>query len=281
MTITVADLQLGAIPTGLLEKTRVEASAFQRAGTQLPTLPLHGATIDGVDGFESNGVAEGGQKIASGVQSVTHIGAGKFVCATVLTEEAFITAAHIKDAITKKQPQAHARKFDLIVAGLAPVPAGFQNFHTLKDVQSAEISEGVDAGADLDDALALVRNGAVTYGVLTTAMESYLRRQRIGATGARVFDMTNGTIEGIPYATINSTEKLGYFGDFDNFYWGTAQLADEFAFKVKDAGNITDGNGVVHNLTDSNKIALISELFQGAAFTNALNYVKIVPAAVV
>lgn len=286
MTITIEDLQLGAIPTGLLEKTRVDASAFQFIGTQLPTLPLHGATIDGVGDVESYGVEEGGQKIASGVQSVTHIGAGKFVAACVLTEEAFITAAHIRDALTKKQPEAHARKFDLIVAGLAPVPAGFSNFHTLKDVQSATISEGVEAGADLDDALSLVANGNVTGAVLTTAMLSYMRRQRIGATGARVYDIQmtgqqTGVIEGIKFALISSTVKLGYFGDFSNFYWGTHVLDAQFAFKVKDAGNITDGNGVVHNLTDSNKVALISEIFQGAAFTNAANYVKVVPAPAV
>jgi hypothetical protein len=280
--ITIKDLELGAIPTGLLEKTRVESSAFQSVGTEIADLPLHGGTIDGIANVESNGVAEGGQKIASGEQRVTHIGANKFVASTVLTEEAFITAAHIRQAITQKQPQAHAKKFDLYVSGLVPVPAFFSNFVSLGDVQEAPISEGVEASVDMDDALGLVANGAVTAGVLTTSMLSYLRRQRVGSTGARVFDITGdangGTIDGIPFRTIQSPVKLGYFGDFENFYWGTHSLSEEFAFKIKDAGEITDGNGVKHNLTDSNKIALVSEIFQGAAVVDKTNFVKVVPA---
>lgn len=276
--ITIEDLELGALPSGLLEKTRVEASAFLSLGTQLPDLPLHGTTIDGVGDIESYVISEGGQKIMSGVQSVTHIRPYKFVAGTILTEEAFITAAHIRDAITKKQPEAHARKLDAILLGLVPVPADFENFPTFAAAEVVEISEGVDAGVDLDDALGAIRNGSATGAVFTTAMESYLRRQRVGATGARVFDMTGNTIEGIPYRTVTSTVKKGIVGDFENFYWGTHELGDAFAHKIKDAGNITDNNGVVHNLTDSNKIALVNELYQGVAFTNIANYVTIVPA---
>lgn len=284
MAITIADLQLGALPSGLLEKTRVESSAFLSLGTQIPDLPLQGTTIDGVGDIESYIVKEGGQKIMSGAQTVTHIRPWKFVAGTILTEEAFITAAHIRDAITRKQPEAHARKLDALELGLVEATGDFANFPTLADAQVVEISEGVDAGVDWDDALAAIRNGNADGAVLTTGMEAYLRRQRIGATGARVFDIqktpgsNSGTIEGIPYRTVTSTVKKGVIGDFSNFYWGTHELGDEFAHKIKDAGNITDNNGVVHNLTDSNKVALVNEIYMGVAYTNIANYVMIVPA---
>jgi hypothetical protein len=285
MIISVADLKLGTIDSNLLEKSRVDVSAFQRAGTKLTSLPLGGVTIGSLSDIESFGVGEGGKKLASGTAGAWIVKPNKFVSTVVETEEVFRTAENLVQAILTKQPQAHARKFDLYVAGLVALPPEFSHFATLEAAQEVEISTGVEASTDMDDAHAAVLNGNVTAYVLTTTMKAYLHRQRVGTTGARVFeiigDSKSGTIDGVPYFCIAHTAKVGFLGDFDNYYWGVNGISDEFMYKIHTAGNQTDVNGIVHNLNEENKVALVNELLQGSGVSNIANFVKIVPAPAV
>jgi hypothetical protein len=286
MTISIESLQLSALQGTVLEKTRVESSAFQQVGTNIGTLPLQGTSIEGIANIQSKGVKEGGEKTASGIAKSVKMGAEKFVSTAVMTQEAFLTQERVVKAVWEKQPQAHGVAYDLYIAGIEELPEHFANFVTLGDAQVQEISTGVEGLTDMDDARAKVLNGKADKHVYSTAFLAYLKRQRNANTGVPIHniegDTRSGTIDGETYRTFVSTVPVGFVGDFDNFYWGVNGVADEFMYQLKDAGTIKDsGTGVEHNLTSQNKVALMNELFQGAQVVDKTNFVKLVPAATV
>lgn len=303
MTVNLLGFELGEVDSQLVESERQKASAFKRAGTRV-NLPLTGTTIKGVTGLQAYGVGEGKTKTASGKSVAAHMGANKSVQVTVETKEAWNYSSTIADAILTAQPTAHATLFDKVILGLAPVPADWKNFVVLKtvaagnqaaqdaayeagtDIRTIEIPTGEAATVALDDVEGAVAEGVITAYVLTTAMLAYLKRQRIASTGARAFDIVadgvdSGTINGgTPYYTVKSSVPVGVAGDFSKFYFGDFTFEGDTGYDVKDAGNITDSEGVEHNLTSDNEVALFNEVMQGAQVLNKANFVRFVPATV-
>lgn len=279
--ISIESFDLGEIDSGVILTDVTKQSAFQRAGQRITISPT-GSVVKSISNVTSYGVAEGEKKTASGEGSSVVIGNNKFAAVVVETLEAWEYDNALYEAIGEQMPSAHAKAFDAMVAGLTVVPAKFQNFATLASAQEVEVETGADASVSIDDAFSLVKDGSGDAYVLTTAMLQYLKRQRIAATGARVFDIegdnNEGVIDGVPYYTITSSTKVGWVGNFaDRYLWGTTGVTSR-PFWMKDAGNITDSKGVEHNLTDQNKLAVFGEIFQGSGVADLEYFVKIVPA---
>lgn len=278
--ITLAGYDLGAVDSGVLLTETSKASAFQRAGRRI-TLNPTGNAIKSVAGITSYGVGEGKAKTASGTGSKVVVGNNKFAVVTVETIEAWNYDGRVAEAVFDFAPTAHAKAFDAMVAGFAPVPVEFSNFASLSEAQEVEVGLGADASISLDDAAGVITDGSVTAYVLTTAMLAYLKRQRLNS-GTRVLDVegnnVEGTIDGIPYYTITSSELVGYAGNFaERYFWGTADVLSP-TFFVKDAGTISDSDGVEHNLTSENKLALFHEIFQGSGVADLSYFARLVPA---
>ena len=278
MAIKLSDFDFGAIDSGLVLAEQLKNSAFQKLGNRV-ALPRVGTVVTGVTGVTSELVAEGGTKPVSGTGIEAKIGSNKFASIVVQTQEAWEYSSQIATTILETQPKAHATAFDQYIAGLVAIPGTFSNFVNLGATTNTQsIDAGVDASVDFDDAIALVASGEATGVALSTAMLSYLRRQRVGVTGVRVFDIegdnNEGTIDGIPYAIFRSSTAVGFVGDFSRFSWGS----DEEVFsRIAQDGIVIDDASVSHNLTQDNKIALINEIHQGANVLNLDDFVKISP----
>lgn len=280
MTIQLSDFDFGAIDSGLIFAEQLKNSAFQKLGNKV-ALPRTGTIITGVTGVKSELVAEGGTKPVSGTGTSTKIGSNKFASIVVQTTEAWEYSSQIATTVLETQPKAHATAFDQYIAGLVAIPGTFSNFVNLgATAKTQAIQAGVDAGVDLDDAVAQVASGEATGVALSTAMLSYLRRQRVGTTGVRVFDVegdnNEGTIDGIPYAIFRSNVQVGFVGDFSRFSWGSDETLSQ---RVAIDGIVVDDASVSHNLTQDNKVALISEIHQGANVLDLNDFVKITPAS--
>jgi hypothetical protein len=281
MTVTLAQLALGAIDQGEVLETSAKTSAFLTLGKRKTAIPAGGEVISNPVGNKAYGIGESGQKIASGKNEPLKMGRNKIQTSTVFTEEAIAQAENVWDVTTDIFPSAIAQAFDEIALGIVDVPAAWTNFGTFKNAAALPISEGAEASVDFDDARAAVADGVVTGIVLTTSMLQYLKRQRYEATGARVFDISDGMIEGIPYATVASAVKVGVLGNFKHLYASLETFKNPLpphdSYRIKDAGSITDSDGTVHNLTDSNELAFIAENWAGLTFA-AASFAKIVPA---
>lgn len=262
MAITVKDLGLHLVDADALVTDVQKTSSVAKAAKDVGDLGVVGLSIPKLSGLTAYGIGEGGQKIASGEASNIEIKANKLVTSTVLTEEAVAGSAALTNAVFEGLPSANATKFDNIVLGVEEVPSawvGFKSFSSLTN--EIVLGAGEAAGVALDDALGLIKDGNATAILLTTSMLSEMRRQRVTNTGQRVFDFVDGTIDGIPYYTVSSSEKIAVVGNFNRAFFSITPFEniEGSAVRVKDAGNITDSLSVVHNLTDSNKYALIYE----------------------
>lgn len=287
MTITLAEQQLPAVDTGVIHGITEKGSAFQTLGTQIP-LSATGAYIRSLENIKSFGVGEGQDKTASGTARSLVIGNNKFVAVVVLSDEAARENPRIAEAIFKRIPTAHADSFDGMASGEIAIPVGFYNFGTLADAPVVPIGVGGEASVDFDDAEGEI--GLATGLAATPRFISYLKRQRT-AQGMKALDIDitrnletgvrEGTVNGIPFQLINSTGQYAYIGDFKaNYFWGVADVEGGENFYMRNQGNITDVDGVEHNLTGQNKRALFGASFYGSGVTDVNAFRKLVPATV-
>lgn len=279
MAFTIEDLALGDIEADVVIGITKKTSAFAKLAQAVALLPDRGLSIPRVTNMRAYGVGEGKQKVASGENDSVKMGSNKLQVSTVLTEELVASKVPVADAVMNQFPFVTARDLDLFVLGVHDKPADWSDFSTAAELATVEIADGTTS--NLDDAYEAVDTGSVTGIMLTTKMLSYLRRQRL-ASGTRVYDITDDTIDGIPYATVISSEAVGIVGDFSQAYASVQEfknVVDGTSYRIKDSGTITDSSGVEHNLTDSNKIAIQYEQIVGSAFAGA-GLVRIVPAAV-
>lgn len=272
---TIEDLGLGKVDSGVVIKSAFGASAFLGAGTNVGEIPVGGLSFPRLSGLQGFGIGEGEAKIASGLADAITMDARKIQVSTVWTEEVLASKSAIVDAAWNQMPGVVAKTFDEILASLVAKPASWANVPTFGDA-TLEIGTGADAGVDLDDVKAAVASGDADVFVMTTSMLAYLSRQRIAATGARVFEIVkdsdsknSGTIDGIAYRTIKSSVAKGVALDSARLFVSLTPFNDPTTgspYRLKNQGSITDTNGVTHNLTSENKYAVIYEALVGVAF---------------
>lgn len=281
-----SDLNLGEVKSEVILADTIKNSAFLSVGTDVGTLPATGYAIPTISDIEAFGLGEGEKKIASGTVGTLLMRPNKLQASVVATEEMVAAVTPLITAVWKQFPNAEVKLFDTVVAGVAPKPASWDGISTFHDAVPVEISTGEDATVDYDDALALAKDSVVNFVVLTTAMEGYMRRQRVGQTGARAFDFwsMDGVkyLNGVEYKTIVSTEARGIAGDRERLFVSLVPFPSVLTgeeYRIKDSGTWEDITGTVHNLND-NKIALVHESMASAGF-NPNDFVVFEPAAVV
>lgn len=267
----VADLGLDKIDSGIVIQDVNTSSAVLGAGTNVGSIPLGGLSFPRLGALEAFAVEEGEAKTASGEADSITMDARKLAVASVFTEEVMAEKQPVVDAAWKAMPGAVANKVDLIVDGLVAKPAKWTS--DVFGAPTMEIGTGADASVDLDDVRAAVATGDADVFLLTSAMLAYLNKQRF-TSGGRVFEIVkesknSGTIDGVSYRVIKSNVAKGVAIDSSRLFVSITPFNDPKTgspYRIKDAGTITDTNGVTHNLTSENKYAVIYEVHAGVAF---------------
>lgn len=289
MAFEFKDLGLGEIDSGIIVTESEKLDPFKRLGRELGYLPLQGAVVTSLSGIEAQGLGEGESKRSSGSAAGVKIGSNKIQVSTIHTEEFFAHREGLVEVIFEQFPSAIAKKSALYTAGLATLPTEWNNYGTFADsaIAAQTIGTGEESSVDFDDALALLADGVVNGAVFSTAMLSYLKRQRNSVSGTRVFDVegdyNGGTIDGIRYETFTSQTALGFVGNFDNYVYGAQVFASPItgeSFKIITSGTEKDWNGVDVNLNNEDRIALRYEQLIGSAIADTDSFVKITPAVV-
>lgn len=226
-------------------------------------IPLTGISVGAVSDVEAYAVAEGGTKTASGSLSRTVLRPGKLVSTVVLTKEARQSAGTLENAIWSELTSSQGKGFDALVAGTKTKPAGWgDSFKALSELTNeVEIGTGEAAGVDFDALEDAVKNNEVNGYLVSSSMLSYLKRQRVAATGQRVFEISDSEINGVKFTKISSNEKFLYAGNWERAYYSWTPFIQEngTGFLLHTAGNVPDKDGVDHNLTAQNKVAIMKE----------------------
>lgn len=268
--ITSSDLDISSVSDELLGKIVAE-SAFQRAtpsreigiGEQLNVFTL--------SNFAPAWVAEGATKpaLSDGVEKI-EVKSAKQAFIVVFSEEAEISAPNLVSALEVQAPAYFARTYDRTVAGEIAAPSAL--FHTLdsETITEVDLSTGYSA---LLSAYTTPENGTSAW-VLSNKLYGRILGMT-DSTGRPLIDPATNTLLGVPVYRFNSTEAVGYVGDFE----GSAFHGVTVSPKVRIArdGNVVDSAGVEHNLTQQDKSAVILESYSafGAANVDA-NFVKLV-----
>lgn len=278
-----SDLNLGEVDSGKILADTQAAGAFLSLGEDVGALPATGYVIPTLTDIEATGVGEGEKKLASGKISTLVMRPNKLQASVVATEETVAAKAPLVSAIWKQFPSAEVKLVDNVILGTTAKPASWSDISTFADIVPVTIGTDADSAVHFDDALATAKDAVVNFIVMTTAMESYLRRQRIANTGARVFEMYSFEgvkyINGIEYKTVVSTVARAVAGDRTRMFVSLAAFPSPITgeeYRVKDSGTWEDIEGTVHNLND-NKIVLFHESMASAGF-NPLDFVVMVPA---
>lgn len=283
MTVSLETLGLAVIDTEEYMVEERKNSGVVGLARDYGAIPLTGISVGAVNDVEAFAVVEGGTKTASGTVSRTVLRPGKLVSTVVLTKEARQSAGSLENAIWTELTTSQGKGFDELVAGTKAKPVGWgDSFKALSELTNeVEIGVGEDAGVDFDALEDAVKNNEITGILISSSMLSYLKRQRVGATGQRVFDITADEINGIKYSKISSNEQFLYAGNFNRAYFSWTPFIQEngTGFLLHTAGNVPDSDGVDHNLTAQNKVAIMKEDMIAFTYDDAY-FVRAVPAAV-
>lgn len=268
--------QLAAIDTNIITGNPVLGSAFLRAGTNKVT-SKGGFTYTSFTGLKGQGLKEGGVKVASGSGSTKKSIPEKLVVSTVWTDETIMFLNSIFEAVTQASPKANGVAFDRIVLGVDAKPAEWTAFDTFTGVTEVEVQTLTEFNSTLSSI-------PTTAMVGTRAYLGYLRSE-VNGLGMPAYNIVGGfgkeqdaEVNGIPYFILDKAVSTGSFaiaGDFTSYY--VAKLLANDLVKVKDAGNITDVDGVTHNLTAENKTAVMVENWLASGIGSLADFVKLVP----
>lgn len=271
--ITLEDLGLNKIDSDTVIANAFKYSAVLAAGTDEGPVPIGGKTFSRLRSLTAFGIGEGEAKVGGAAVDSIVMDARKIHSTVIWSEEALTAKQNVVKAAWDRQPGEVAATLDRIVLGLTARPAAWSTVPVF-GAPTLEIGTGEDAGVDMDDVLASVVSNANHVLILTSAMLSYLRRQRIGNTGARVFDVVpndsnSGTIDGTTYYVVNDNVAKGVAVDRSRLFVSLTPFNDPTTgspYRVKSAGSIDDTEGRTHNLTSENKFAVIYEDLAGVAF---------------
>lgn len=220
-------------------------SAFQRASTEVP-LTGEGITTRTLGDVSTYRVDEGGVKTVSNPNAnPVDMLPQKWVTVSIVSDEFLDDEEVLANEVSKKHTKSQARAFDAEVAGTATI-AGFSTLGKLPASQIGDVTDligqiGRIAGNDAE----------VTGYVMSTAHYYALLGQRL-SNGAKAYNIENGTIEGVPYYLFQSSQDIGFLGDFKNHSaWG----------RVGSVKNKIDGSGTIGgvNLLETNQKALFTE----------------------
>lgn len=279
MSLTLADLNLGPIDSGEVLDIVKKGSAVYANAVKYDYVPAGGMVISAPVGNEAFGVVEGGERLASGSNTVIKLHPNTVHSKTVMTRELIMNAPHMVTAVWSILPETCHKTVDKISLGLTATPAGWTNFKSFSTVAAHEIAAGAEGSVSWDDIYDKIQDSEATAVVLTSSMLAHLKRQRNSVNNARVFDITDETIEGLPYRTVQSSTKMGVVGNFNHLFVSLQVAVDpgtKEPYTVQDTGSVKGSDGTVYNLNDG-FAAFGYELLAAQTFWDA-SFVRIVPA---
>lgn len=201
------------------------------------------------------------------------MGAHKVTIKFTMSDEVLEDVEGLKAAIYEKFPQKLVSDIDFRVIGDRIAPS--ENFANLSDVETAEISDVASLYAALS---AVGDKGVSAEGILiTSGMLLALKGQRY-STGVPMFNIDAETIEGIPYAVVNSPVKQAIVGPFaTRAVWG---VVPGYPKVQVETSAFTLDNGDILTLADHNLVGFIVETRVGFAVADKSEFLKLTLPAV-
>lgn len=217
-------------------------------------------------------VAEGAKKTGYN-QTITPVEGKRFTVQTTTRVSKQLQWAdesdqlRILDAIQQDQTNALGEALDYVVYhAVSPLSGAALEGFTALSGTAAQVTAGDDALANLDALSDALLSYNISGVALSRKWANELRKLRVAASGARLFDIPLGldataSLDGIPAAVSTSvsgdlatdaTNVLAFMGDFTSIRW---RIAQPIAAEIIPYGD-PDGNG---DLAASNQIAYRTE----------------------
>lgn len=263
---TSGSLNLPARDSGEVFTRMSQASAFQKAARQI-VLPGTGSVVHNLGKVTASIVGETDVKpVSTPAVASKIVSANTFSVIIPVSNQLISDAGALVAAVREEAPKAIAEKFDATVAGLAA--AAPANFGTVGDADTLTVNSYASFVAALGTVAA---NGArPTAAVISTAL-FYQLAAVVNDFGVPVFDITDTTINGLPYYLYDSLEAEGFVGDFSNAVWGNVE---GITVSVSDSATL---NGV--SMFERNMTAIRVEARLGFQIADINDYVKVVAVA--
>ena len=244
-----------------------KASAFQQAARQI-ALPGTGAVVHSIGKASASVVGETDAKpVSTPALASKTVQAHTFATIIPVSNQLLADAGAVVNVIRNEAPLAIAEKFDAIVAGEGTAPA---NFAALDGASSQTVTDRASFVAAL---AAVAANGVrPTAVVMSTALFYNLLAVTISGTGAPAFDITDSTINGLPYYLYDGSVAEGYVGDFSRAVWGNVEGVQ---IAVSDSATLVNGETTI-NLFQQNMTAIRVEARLGFQIADIADFVKIV-----
>lgn len=265
---TSGTLNLPARDSGEIFTKMSQASAFQKAARQI-SLPGTGSVVHTLGKVTASIVGETDVKPVStpAVASKT-VSAHTFSVIIPVSNQLISDAGALVAAVRDEAPKAIAEKFDATVAGLAA--AAPANFGAIGDAMTVTVNSYASFVAALGTVAA---NGVrPTAAVISTAL-FYELAAIVNDFGVPVFDITDTTINGLPYYLYDAVTAEGFIGDFSRSVWGNVE---GISVDVSGSATITG----VGNLFERNMTAIRVEARLGFQIADINDFVKVTTAPV-
>ena len=283
-TITTKEDSLDLLPfnAGTVVKEANQQDILAGFTTRITPQQGIGSYIIEVEATDGAFVAEGGVKPVTSSVGKVKIGNGKIIASAKYTIEAKASMPTLEDGFARSFPGQIVRAYNKTVLGLTPMPVGDfdTDFYTLENAPEIVISDqagtttGDKALAAWDAVYGNVTDGEVNAVVVTTRALATLRTYRNATTGVPYFDIdvTNKTINSVPYAVIKSSVFAIWIGDFTTLYQGLA-VWENGAGGTKLFTEYFGGVGL------NNEEVWVQEVFAASGSTDTEAIVKIVLAS--
>lgn len=249
--------------SGIILSAVSKASAFQAAARQI-ALSGTGNTVHSIGKATASVVGETDVKpVSTPALATKTVSANTFSVLVPVSNQLLADASAVVNVIRNEAPKAIAEKYDAVVATGVDAPANFAHLE-------AAASQAVTDRASFVAALGTVaaNGGRPSAVVLSTAMFYNLLAVTVAGTGAPAFDITDSTINGLPYFLYDSAAVEGFVGDFSRAVWGNVE---GISVATSDSATITG----VGNLFERNMTAIRVEARLGFQIADLADFVKI------
>lgn len=231
----------------VLTKAR-EGSAFLARATQVP-LSGKGATLHSVGDIAADWVAETAKKAVK-TPTIGNVTLTPYKVAAIIpmSKEIIRDASQLVAAITERAPGSIAETVNRTIRGATTAPgADFSQF-------TSGISSITFANAEeLEEAFGAVASaGYNPDGIVISEQSLWKLRAKRLSNGVREFDVTETTINGLPYSSFKGAVDFIAVGDFNYALYGVVEGVET---AISDQATLGSGEEAI-NLWQQNMVAL-------------------------
>lgn len=266
-----SDFDLPPIDSGLILSKVNDTSAIQKLSQRID-LPGTGAVVHTFDTGDATYVPEGGRKPLTPTTSASlTVAATKLAKVIFITDELSTDSPALSNAIYNEVPKSFGNTFDKIVVGDLAKPSG--DFDSLAGAPVLALATKADAYEALT---AVEGTGVNADGWLFTSAMYHEMAGKVNDLGTSVFDFSNGTFLGLPFAVVRSTAKAAWVGPFGTrSVYGIVDGTPKVI--VSTEGTLVADNGQVISLLQENKIGVVAEVRLGFRVADITEFRKLVP----